>query len=732
MFSCTNFSFQGFGKRSTSFAFKRSDRRSSGKEPWVPKQNIFSSKTGRIVPANTKSFTFKQVCPVEQIQIRQHRDSYISTDARGLGSEIRSKGRIFSGAHKSTESAFTTLCGRPKDLSVQSPAFRTVLSPLSVHSSGKCSGRISKTKRNKHSDLSRRLVNFKFLKKRDHRSTDNDIADVVSPRVYSKSSEVRSDSDSKVPISGSNFRHCFKSHDSFSGEQTETATKSRQCLQVRRGDSTNNVGTVRFNELCITSSVERSTTHETSSNVASVEMETGSRSTYRQATDRPTSETSPSMVVGGKSLKRKEDNCRKNRINNSIGCFIRRLGRCDGEQSSKRNLDSSRNLSTYQQSRATRLVQLSEDLQKSNTRQDSSLPSRQLNSSLLFEEGGRNQIGSVMSVGVENTTLVRPAEYSDSSETSTRTSKCQSRSTESSISTHRVVTTSNSFQGYNEASTSSSNDRYVCNKSEQQVTFLLQSSDRSKGLGDRCIEPRLDRFSGIRISTNSNITVNPKKDKKRELSDHSYSAIVAKEIMVLNDSGTIGGDSIETSSDAKATGSKRVISHQPRAIQLSCLDAFRKIRTEKGFSVKAADYAGRCVRESSKQVYSAKWTIFVNWCCEQQVDPLKISAAELMEFFIHLLEYKSLSVSTIKGYRAAISHVLGRSYPACCEDMLTDLFKGFSMSAVQTPKNTLPRWDLPVVLYYIMQDHKELRCEINLVLSPYCFACSYFAMLILT
>jgi hypothetical protein len=80
-----------------------------------------------------------------------------------------------------------------------------------------------------------------------------------------------------------------------------------------------------------------------------------------------------------------------------------------------------------------------------------------------------------------------------------------------------------------------------------------------------------------------------------------------------------------------------------------------------------------------------------------------------MEFFIYLLEVKKLSVSTIKGYRSAISHVLGRSYPACGESMLTDLFKGFQMSVAQRPKNTLPKWDLPVVLHYLMQDRKDLR-----------------------
>lgn len=84
-----------------------------------------------------------------------------------------------------------------------------------------------------------------------------------------------------------------------------------------------------------------------------------------------------------------------------------------------------------------------------------------------------------------------------------------------------------------------------------------------------------------------------------------------------------------------------------------------------------------------------------------------------MEFFIDLVEVKKLAVSTVKGYRAAISHVLGRSYPACSEEMLTDLFKGFTASAAPKQKNNLPKWDLPVVLYYLMQDKTDLRLVVS-------------------
>ena len=229
----------------------------------------------------------------------------------------------------------------------------------------------------------------------------------------------------------------------------------------------------------------------------------------------------------------------------------------------------------------------------------------------------------------------------------------------------------------------------------------------------------MDRNDRLRIPTNSNSSISVEEIKRRELCDHSYCSSLAKEILVLNDNGVTGGKPLKASTDSKTSSTERTVSQKSSSVQLSCMDAFRKIRVERGFSEKAADYAGKCIRDSSKKVYSARWSIFCSWCSEQQIDPLKVSAAELMEFYIYLLELKKLSVTTIKGYRSSIAHVLGKSYPACSEDMLTELFRGFTMSSTQRPRNLLPKWDLPVVLYYLMQDKSDLRCVYVLLCLPF-------------
>ena len=69
---------------------------------------------------------------------------------------------------------------------------------------------------------------------------------------------------------------------------------------------------------------------------------------------------------------------------------------------------------------------------------------------------------------------------------------------------------------------------------------------------------------------------------------------------------------------------------------------------QKGFSVRANNNISKAVWQSTEIVYDAKWSIFVNWCVERGIDPIKISVQQIADFFVHLFEDKGLLPSTIK------------------------------------------------------------------------------------
>ena len=58
---------------------------------------------------------------------------------------------------------------------------------------------------------------------------------------------------------------------------------------------------------------------------------------------------------------------------------------------------------------------------------------------------------------------------------------------------------------------------------------------------------------------------------------------------------------------------------------------------DKGFSEKSAISITRAVRVSTGSVYDAKWKVFVAWCSEHEIDPLRTSVPQLAQF----LEQKS-------------------------------------------------------------------------------------------
>jgi hypothetical protein len=83
----------------------------------------------------------------------------------------------------------------------------------------------------------------------------------------------------------------------------------------------------------------------------------------------------------------------------------------------------------------------------------------------------------------------------------------------------------------------------------------------------------------------------------------------------------------------------------------------RRVLAARGFSRRAAEAIIADQRASTLEVYDAKWAVFSQWCEKAGIDPLRCSIPQLADFFIFLFEEKNLAVSTIKGYRSAISKV---------------------------------------------------------------------------
>ncbi len=101
---------------------------------------------------------------------------------------------------------------------------------------------------------------------------------------------------------------------------------------------------------------------------------------------------------------------------------------------------------------------------------------------------------------------------------------------------------------------------------------------------------------------------------------------------------------------------------------------------------------------STRQAYSLKWNLFVNWCSPRREDPRRCPIAVVLSFLQDGLEQR-LSTSTLKVYVAAIAAhhdaVDGKSLGK--HDLVIRFLRGARRLNPPRP-HLVPSWDLPSVL----------------------------------
>jgi len=126
------------------------------------------------------------------------------------------------------------------------------------------------------------------------------------------------------------------------------------------------------------------------------------------------------------------------------------------------------------------------------------------------------------------------------------------------------------------------------------------------------------------------------------------------------------------------------------------------LNTERGFSEKVSQRISVPQRKSTSNVYDSKWKFFCQWCQSKKIDPATVSVPVLADFFVYLFEEKKLSIITIKGYRSCISQVMNAKGVNISNNLdLALLFKSFTVERPRVHRE-IPRWDLHVVLRYLM------------------------------
>ena len=96
---------------------------------------------------------------------------------------------------------------------------------------------------------------------------------------------------------------------------------------------------------------------------------------------------------------------------------------------------------------------------------------------------------------------------------------------------------------------------------------------------------------------------------------------------------------------------------RPRDLPASCMEVIQHLVRKAGFSRAVARVAAVDFWQSTAALYQLKWTRFLGWCNQRDVNPCKASVPQITKFFLYLHQELGLSVPAGKGYRAALNHV---------------------------------------------------------------------------
>ena len=250
----------------------------------------------------------------------------------------------------------------------------------------------------------------------------------------------------------------------------------------------------------------------------------------------------------------------------------------------------------------------------------------------------------------------------------------------------------------------------VCNMSESQDSQVCVTSARSRGMGHKRNDNQLGKHVCVCVSTMEDGRRGPDEAGRGSRRNDPDSPILANQVMVSTPVRPTDSTANTAQSERRSTeaGTLREIMQRPEDVQPSCLEVIRESSKKIGFSEKVSDRIARSVRSSSQTIYKGKWKSYCDWCKKKNMDPMSNSVPQIAEFMNYLFEEQQLAVSTIKGYRSAISRVLNLTgiRDSTEDPHLHALISNFSIERPVNRKN-YPSWDLSIVLQSLMKSPYE-------------------------
>ena len=248
-------------------------------------------------------------------------------------------------------------------------------------------------------------------------------------------------------------------------------------------------------------------------------------------------------------------------------------------------------------------------------------------------------------------------------------------------------------------------NRLICNLRQSPLFNLLLSSPRSGVSGHGRFPAVLERSPSLCFSAS---VPHPQGSGQAPcvLGDgaHSSGSILGSASVVCRSPPAVAGPSCSSAFQARPPAPASVSASLPGSpsAQTSCLETLQRFTRAAGFSSAVAIQSSLARRPSSRAIYQHRWSVYRSWCREWGHSVSRPTLAKIADFLYWLRSTRGLSVSSLRGYRSALSAVFRFHLPSLSSDpVIRDLLRSFRLSSAERVLRP-PSWDLSKVLQYLV------------------------------
>lgn len=668
--------------------------------------NIFrGSEKIRGPTSNFESATSKSIYSQKAFQDGDTAQSHQGSATTRLVSSNRPQRCLSAYTDKQRISEIPKVQVSRASLSIQGPPVRTDVLPSCLHQGPGSSGSIGETGGDTRLSISRRLAHSRQESLSHHSEASEAVKSPETGRVHNKPYKIAFNSHPGFSVRGGEVSDKYQHSELATRQsgQTDTLFKSISSRPISFSQGVPEIA--RFAGSHDTSSVSVSTTHETHSAVPSVSVENEFQRLGGSNFYQPLPLFTSAVVEGGTEPDERyaiEPECPIRTVDH--GCVNSvRMGRALERNECAGQVVSTGVSTPYKHVRDGSSVPFSSPLQTFPSRQGSVSTIRQLHSSNILEQRGRNSIPQSLHEGVGNPEVGKQVSDNSDSRAHSRCPECLGRSAEQdNVVPPRMAVMSDSSTT-NISVSRRTTDRSVCQSLQSANGSLLLQGAGSTSIPSGQPGNVMGQSLWVCLPTNL-FSANSAAENRTGTLHYSFDCPnVAQTVLVSQNTGPTSRLTSGTTTQGELAdpGPRENASPMSTSIETSGMATERQRLLAEGFSEEVVDTLQHSIRSSSSRCYDRMWQVFVRWCQKRSVNPCTCSLSQILAFLQSLVN-KGLAYRTIGVYRSAISkfHDLMGGFAVGQHPKVSRFMRGVFLK--KPPSRTLfPSWDINVLLKFL-------------------------------